>query len=704
MQKTAPTIAREPAGRVPHRRYLSLGIDVAGLSCLVVGGGRVGARKARTLADAGARVTVLSPDIHHQLRPLVADGCVEWCEATFDPRHLDGHALVVAATDDPALNVRIGRDAEARGILSCLVSPGRESRVIFPATHDREDVTVAVHTNGRDCTRSRRVRDEIARMLERGEQPCERLAVFGLTRRGVPPPVFERLRHVDISRNELGGMELVVVSTCQRWECYFVAPSPRPVIQDILRLVQQRTGLLLDAYRPAPYTKSGVAAFHHLLRVASGLESPLLGETEIVGQIRRSLADATLSEGSPIGRACISALRAQRSIRKEAGLDRGGASWARAAVAFLEDRLGALDDRRVLLLGCGRLSKSIATELRRKRAVPVPFSRRARTSGVAWCRELGLRAHDPAELDQFLPDADAAVLSSRPDAADALHGADGLLVLDLTGDNLSEIGRLTLSGQDAERAAKAGRLAYAHALQLDNRRSHPRHPPVSLRVGARGSRLSRAQFNELSGFLTILLPDTRLEFVPIDTPGDRDKATPLPNVRDDNFFTRDVDLALVRGEVDLALHSAKDLPEQIPAGLRVAAVTPAFAPWESLVSRDGLTLAELPTGARVGTSSDRRREALLKLRPDLVPCDVRGNVPDRIRQLDEGKYDALVLAAVGPIRLGLTDRIAHVFSPDEFPSPPGQGSLALVVREDDAGLLELLAPLDLGDRRGLPWA
>jgi len=225
----------------------------------------------------------------------------------------------------------------------------------------------------------------------------------------------------------------------------------------------------------------------------------------------------------------------------------------------------------------------------------------------------------------------------------------------------------------------------------------------TIRLGTRGSRLALAQTEEFRSHLAILLPDARLELVEHSTPGDRDKKTPLPDVRTDDFFTRDLDRSLLRGEIDMAVHSAKDMPTRIPKGLRVAAVTPSPAPWECLISRTGRPLSGLDAGARVGTSSARRRDLLRAARPDVVPCEIRGDVPDRLRQLDEGRYDALILAAVGLIRLGLEERVSEVFPATKLPPPAGQGSLAVAVRGDDDRLSQWLAPLDLGSREGLPW-
>jgi hydroxymethylbilane synthase len=685
------------ARSAPPRQYLPLGVNVAGLRCLVVGGGRVGARKAETLAAAGAKVTVVSPAVADRLRPLIDDGTIEWLPAVYHRSQLPGCSLVIAATPDPAINLQIGSEAELHGVLSCVVSPGRHSRVIFPAVCSHDDVTVAVHTNGRDCLRSREVRDHIRQSLNEQAAVPGRPAVFGVRRHDLPPDIFERLTGATHDLRQLGGTPVLILATCWRWECYFVAPSARALTQDILQYVEDRCGILLERYRPALYTRHDAGAVYHLLRVAAGLDSPVLGETEIVGQVRAALDG--VPESSPLHQTITSALQAQKRIRAESGISAGARAWAGAAVTKLEHELGGLAEQRIALVGCGRLAELIASQLIDAGAVPLPVSRRAQ-AGVEWCARLGLDVFGDDELDEVLAGADAAVIST-PGTAGA---ATDIPVIDLTdGRSLPDLAQPQLSGDDVTRAEDASRLALLHAIRL-HRQAEPApsiaHP---IRVGARPSALSHNQVGELRNILGVLLPGVELNAIDIHTPGDRDKATPLPTAADD-FFTRDLDDALRSGRIDLAVHSAKDLPERIPDGLCVAALLPSAAPWDCLVTRHGESLADLPPGARAGTSSDRRQQQLLQLRPDLEPADIRGNVPDRVRQLDAGDYDALVLAVAGLVRLGLSDRIAQVFSLDEFPVMPGQGSLALLVRRDDAELRRLLAPLDIGDRRGLPWA
>jgi len=724
-ERTVPVDVTSRTTVASQKRYLPLGINVAGIPCLVVGGGRVGARKAMTLAEYGARVTVLSPTISDRLQKSIKEGTVEWREGEYRRSQLEEFPLVVAATADPALNVRIAQDAEWRGALACVVSPGRVSRVIFPATHTQGNLTVAIHTNGRDCGRSREVRDEVAQMLLIRSGSPRRLVVLGVRRANVPADMFESLttHAVEIAPRNTAGTDVLVLATCNRWECYFSTVSPRAVIHDIFEFVHRQCGILLEFHVSAVYTKYDVKAFHHLLRVASGLDSPLCGETNIIGQIRAAATRCLNGGTSPLRQPLIACFQAQKKVRRGNGAGLAQKNWSEAAVSLLEKRLSSLDTRRVMLIGCGKLGEAIARRLAARGVAVVPVSGRAQTSGVSWCAELGLAVQAPGSLKYLISNCDAAVLTSKLSATHAepivARGrTNGFPVIDFAGDldrltrgdgtgwyfRLTEIAEGRLSVQDAASVALAEKIALEQALRWH--RDRTLKPPVkqTVRVGLRPSALSYAQAFETLDLLSIILPEISFETVAVEVPCDRDKTTPLPEVRQDDFFTHDLDEALRDGRIDLAVHSAKDLPVCVPEGLHIAALTPTFAPWECLVTCDGATLEVLPRGARVGTSSERRRQRLIELRPDLHLCDVRGNVPDRIEQLEEGRYDALVLAAAGLIRLGRTKQVSQVFSLEEFPPAPGQGSVALLVRNEDSQLRDCLEPIDCGNRDGLPWA
>jgi hydroxymethylbilane synthase len=212
-------------------------------------------------------------------------------------------------------------------------------------------------------------------------------------------------------------------------------------------------------------------------------------------------------------------------------------------------------------------------------------------------------------------------------------------------------------------------------------------------IGARGSKLSLRQVELVSDALRAAHPDLSLEVREIRTEGDRSTA-PLAEIGGLGVFTKAIEDALLAREADIAVHSLKDLPTQLAEGLTIAAVLPRADVRDALVTRDGIPLADLPPGARIGTGSGRRAVLLRALRPDVETAEIRGNVDTRIRKVESGEYDGAVLALAGLERLGLADKAAHVFSVDEMLPAVGQGALAVEVRADDAETLALASPID----------
>jgi hydroxymethylbilane synthase len=202
----------------------------------------------------------------------------------------------------------------------------------------------------------------------------------------------------------------------------------------------------------------------------------------------------------------------------------------------------------------------------------------------------------------------------------------------------------------------------------------------SLRVGTRGSELAMAQCGALASRF-----DAEVELVPITTKGDTDRSS-LSQLGGTGVFVSALRDALLDGRVDVAVHSMKDLPTAPAAGIELAAVTKREDARDALCARDGLTLADLPAGARVGTGSPRRMAQLRVARPDLEIVDIRGNVPTRLSraQGDDPDLDAVVLALAGLKRLGLEDRATDILGLVDFPTAPAQGALAVEIREGDA--------------------
>lgn len=199
-------------------------------------------------------------------------------------------------------------------------------------------------------------------------------------------------------------------------------------------------------------------------------------------------------------------------------------------------------------------------------------------------------------------------------------------------------------------------------------------------IASRGSQLALWQARWVEGQLTARGHQCRIEI--IKTTGDKITDVPLAKVGTKGLFTKEIEEALLDGRADLAVHSLKDLPTELPAGLVIAAVPEREDPRDAVV---GKRLDELPRGARVGTSSLRRSAQLRKLRPDLVIESVRGNVDTRLRKLDEGQYDSILLAAAGLKRLGWGARIAEILPADAMCSAVGQGALAIETRAAGPG-------------------
>lgn len=222
-------------------------------------------------------------------------------------------------------------------------------------------------------------------------------------------------------------------------------------------------------------------------------------------------------------------------------------------------------------------------------------------------------------------------------------------------------------------------------------------PVPVLRLGTRQSALALAQSEQIVKLMNEHHEgQVAVELVPIETRGDRDLDVPLHLVSDPQFFSHEIEAALLRREIDFAVHSLKDLPIEQPQGIVLVSYPRREQPEDVLVSRTGQTLAQLPPGARVGTSSLRRRALLQRLRPDVACVPVRGPVDKRLQQLDAGDYDALVLAAAGLHRLGLADRITEVLDPAEFLPAPGQGALVFQARANDEAVHGWLRPLQHG--------
>jgi hydroxymethylbilane synthase len=213
---------------------------------------------------------------------------------------------------------------------------------------------------------------------------------------------------------------------------------------------------------------------------------------------------------------------------------------------------------------------------------------------------------------------------------------------------------------------------------------------VKVRIGTRGSKLALWQTEFVRRKLSDVFPDVEFEVKVIKTKGDKILDSPLSKIGDKGIFTREIEIELLNREIDIAVHSLKDLPTKLPEGLIIGAVTEREDVRDVLISKDNLKLAELPKEAVIATGSLRRRAQLLHFRSDFKFVDLRGNIDTRFRKFDESNWDAMVLAFAGVRRMNYEGRIAELISTDIVLPAVGQGAIAIEVREDDVKILDLV--------------
>ncbi|MDR2189278.1 MAG: hydroxymethylbilane synthase, partial [Azonexus sp.] len=218
--------------------------------------------------------------------------------------------------------------------------------------------------------------------------------------------------------------------------------------------------------------------------------------------------------------------------------------------------------------------------------------------------------------------------------------------------------------------------------------------PSKIIIASRESRLAMWQAVHVQGRLAALNPAAEIAILGMTTRGDQILDRPLAEIGGKGLFIKELEVAMQAGQAHLAVHSMKDVPMVMPEGFTLAAIAARENPRDALVSNQYASLDELPPGAVVGTSS-LRREAILRARyPQLVIKSLRGNLDTRLRKLDAGEYDAIILAAAGLIRLGLQDRIKTVLTPEQSLPAPGQGALGIELIDGDAVMAAVVAPLN----------
>ncbi len=214
-----------------------------------------------------------------------------------------------------------------------------------------------------------------------------------------------------------------------------------------------------------------------------------------------------------------------------------------------------------------------------------------------------------------------------------------------------------------------------------------------LKIATRKSPLALWQAEFVKSKLVGLYPDLKVELVKMITQGDKILDSPLSKIGGKNLFIKELEMGMMEGRADIAVHSMKDVPYELPEGFEIGAILERENPFDAFVSNNFNTIDDLPIGARVGSCSLRRIVQLKAIRPDLVILDLRGNVNTRLKKLDDGEYDAIILACAGLIRLGFEDRIKQHLNLKQSLPAVGQGALGIEIRANDHEINELIEPL-----------
>jgi glutamyl-tRNA reductase/hydroxymethylbilane synthase len=547
-------------------------------------------------------------------------------------------------------------------------------------------------------------------------------------------PGRRRLLLEYLASGKLPAAELVWVSTCNRVDIYAVG-----------RKKDCEAALIGFLSNPAAfdsggssgghlYSKSGREAMEHLLNAACGLDSLVVGENEILGQIKEAYADARRAgtTGRLTNILFQRALALGKQVRAETFISRGGRSVAYVAVQYAGRVFGELENARVLLLGAGEMAEEAAEAFAEKKA-SLTVVNRTLAKGQELAGKFGAACRPWEELRQALAAADVALVStSAPEPVItrelmketmALRHGEPVFLVDISVPRnvQAEAGGLAnvylYNIDDLERivadnlAQLEGEIKKAELI-MKNKADEtwekfsqeaapkPEEFPAPLLIGTRGSRLALAQTETIRAGLAAAGVPAGIKV--IKTAGDLTLDQPVEKLiatDGKGLFVKEIEKELLDGGVRLAMHSLKDLPGDLAPGLALAACLERDDPRDVLVTRDGKKLAELPPNPRIGTGSSRRRYQLAKLRPDAVFGPMRGNIDTRLAKLDRGDCDALVLAYAALTRLGLEKRAAQIFTADEVVPAPGQGVVAVEAREADAQALRAARLLDHGRTR-----
>lgn len=572
--------------------------------------------------------------------------------------------------------------------------------------------------------------------------PVEVREAFSIT------PERRRLLLKALLSGNLAAEELVCVSTCNRVDLYAVGKKRDceaaliGFLSDPSRCDANKPGAVgetadaVSACGEIPwkgsrrlYSKAGKEALDHLLNVACGLDSMVVGENEILGQLKDSYyaAKSAGTTGRLTNTFFQRAIWVGKHVRANTKISRGGRSVAFVAVQYAGRIFGDLDKAKVLLLGAGEMAESAAAAFAEKKAGLTVINRTH-----AGARELAARFSAQClpweRLEEALAGADVVLVSTASTEPVitrdmmkkimALRHGNPVLLVDISVPrniqpeagslsnvylyNIDDLERIVAENlaRLSEEIKKAREIIAAKSAEIWGKFSQDSSvDPASftgpLVIGTRGSRLALAQTDIICGL--VAKEGLTLEKKIIKTSGDLfldNSVEKLIAAGGKGLFVKEIERDLLDGGIKLAMHSLKDLPGELADGLVIAAYLKREDPRDAIITRSGLKLADLPAGSRIATGSLRRRFQLARLAPDAVFVPMHGNIDTRLAKLERGDCDALVVALAALKRLGLEKKAAQIFSVDEVVPAPGQGVIALEAASSDLGALRLARRLD----------
>jgi len=439
----------------------------------------------------------------------------------------------------------------------------------------------------------------------------------------------------------------------------------------------------------------------HLFRVVCGLESAIVGERAVQGQVKDAYMKARLDHKLPTGlhKLFECALQVGKRVRTETQISQGAVSHSLAVIEIIEQEKIDLRNAQIAIIGVNKLTEDVIKFLKNKGANMVFLANRNEEKARKMAEPYDIEVYGINDKHDFLPKTDILIsATSAPHQIinkEDLTPGRKLLAIDLAFPRDIDPAVANMEGvtlynlHDVEQKVKDNIsiredevMKAEHIIEeemdelrdiMERRKKFMKKNKI--RIIARTSPLSRIQVKEVMS----KFPETQYTISFLESYGDKNQNISLLNGEaPDDMFTRELDSAIIKGEADIAIHSAKDLPVKLNDDLEVIALYEAFDKTDSLVSRDDLSLKDLPAGSRIGTSSPLRRKELLSMRPDLDIVGIRGCIEERVQQVRRGDIDAVIVATCALKRLGMEGEISEVLP---FATHPMQGRLAVTAKK-----------------------